>query len=139
MHALQEIRRVLIPGGILIDLRPLSENWAVEIVSRRDRRQAGRVKDSPDDLENDRVASVSLQTATEAGWYRREQEETFPFNYYWDTPEQMVEFIREEWSSFANLEDEVIGRARSLWAVADADARLRIQLNVLITRWRRLD
>ena len=33
VHALEEIRRVLLPGGILIDLRPLADRWRVEVVS----------------------------------------------------------------------------------------------------------
>ncbi|HEY5268876.1 MAG TPA: hypothetical protein VII97_00945 [Anaerolineales bacterium] len=32
VHALEEIQRVLAPGGTLLDLRPLADCWPVEIV-----------------------------------------------------------------------------------------------------------
>ena len=138
VHALEEIRRVLIPGGILIDLRPVAANWPVEVVSRRERQSAGRMTDSAEDVEQDEAANRSMATAAERGWYQRERERNFPFSYYWDSPEQMLEFVREEWADFASVDEDVMRRVRSLWAVADADARVRVQLNMLITRWGRL-
>lgn len=138
VHALAEVRRVLKPGGVLIDLRPLAENWPVEVVSRRERVTAGRIADSAEDLENDAAANRSFIAASESDWYQRDKEETFPFNYYWDSPEQMLQYVKEEWGDFATVDDEVAKRARSIWAVADADARVRIQLHMLISRCRRL-
>ena len=41
VHALSEVRRVLSPDGILIDLRPLADNWPVEVVSLREVRRTG--------------------------------------------------------------------------------------------------
>ncbi len=138
VHALAEIRRVLAPDGILLDLRPIAANWPIEVVSRRERMPAGRVTDLPEDLQNDEAANQFLAAAAERGWYRREKERSFPYSYYWDSPEQMLEFVKEEWADFASLDEDALRRLRSLWAVADADARVRVQLNMLITRWRRL-
>ncbi len=137
VHALEEIRQILAPDGILIDLRPIAANWPIEVVSRRERRLAGRVADSAEDLENDAAANQSLTVAAERGWFVREDEQTFPFNYYWDSPEQMATYVKEEWGDFAYLDEDVLKKTRSLWTVADADARVRIQLDMLITRWRR--
>ena len=138
VHALVEIRRVLAPDGILLDLRPIAANWPIEVVSRRERKPAGRVTDSEEDLENDEAANQSLATAAEQGWYGREKEQSFPYSYYWDSPDQMLEFVEDEWADFASLDEDVLRRLRSLWAVADADARVRIHVSMLITRWRRL-
>jgi hypothetical protein len=137
VHALEEIWRVLVSDGVLIDLRPLAANWPVEVVSRRERQRAGHVTDSEAALKDDAAANQAVEDAAQRGWCRREKEQTFPFNYYWDSPEQMRQFMEEEWEDFASLEEDLWKRIRSLWAVADADARVRIQVNMLITRWRR--
>ena len=36
VHALAEIRRVLVSDGVLIDLRPLADQWPVEVASLRE-------------------------------------------------------------------------------------------------------
>ncbi|MGC8160094.1 hypothetical protein ACP3WZ_26575, partial [Salmonella enterica] len=37
VHALKEIRRVLVPSGVLVDFRPIGAAWPLEIVSDRQR------------------------------------------------------------------------------------------------------
>ncbi len=135
VHALEEIRRALVQDGVLIDLRPLAASWPVEVVSRRERRRAGQVTDLDVATNDDAAANGAFAGAEARGWFRREREETFGFNYYWDSPEQMRSFLDEEWADFASLEPDVWKQVRSLWTVADADARVRIQLQMLITRW----
>jgi hypothetical protein len=139
VHALQEIRRVLAPGAALIDLRPLAANWPVEVVSGRETREAGRVSDLPRGREDDEAANRTLAQAGEDRWFSREREEFFPFHYYWDSPSEMQQYVEAEWEDFIGIDDDVWKNIRSLWAVADADARLRVRLNMLITRWQRLD
>ncbi len=126
------------PEGTLIDLRPISGGWSVEVVSRRERRRAGEVTDCELALQDDAAANEMIKVGETRGWFLRESEGTFPFNYYWDSPEQMHEFIEDEWDDVASIGPDVWKQARSIWAVADADARVRIQLQMLITRWRRL-
>jgi hypothetical protein len=40
-----------------------------------------------------------------------------------------------EWEGFEKLEEAVFADVKSAWAVANADARLRIRVSMLITRW----
>ena len=110
-----------------------------EVVSARERSRAGRIADQPEGPADDTAANQAMASAESAGWLKREQEETFPFYYYWDSPSAMKEFIDEEWSDFAAVEESVWQRTRALWAVADADARVRVQLTMLITRWKKTD
>lgn len=138
VHALEEIRRVLVPGGILIDLRPLADRWRVEVFSARETRQTGRMTDMPLGLEDDKAANLAMVEGEQRGWFLREKEELFPIHYVWDSASEMEEWIDSEWEGFVALEDEARRAARSAWALGDADSQVRVEVKVLITRWRKL-
>ncbi len=137
VHALREIQRVLIPGGILVDLRPFDDRWPVEVNSARETREVGRLLDFDHAISSDQAAERAMEQAAAEGRFRREAGEFFSFFYYWDTPNEMQEYIAEEWEDFNGLEEETVQAARSAWAVADADSRVRIRMKMLIARWRR--
>ncbi len=89
VHALNEIRRVLVPDGILIDIRPLLDRWQVEITSAREIRQTGRVQDFPIGLADDEAANRAIAQVAENGWFSRAQQDFFSYCYSWDTPGEM--------------------------------------------------
>jgi SAM-dependent methyltransferase len=138
VHALNEIHRVLAPGGILIDLRPLGGNWQIEVASRREVKEAGRVTDLAVGLGDDRAANDSVKQAETHKRFAREREEFFPFFYYWDSPNEMKGYMDEEWAGFVEIDEETWRNIRALWAIADADARLRVRVKMLITRWKKI-
>jgi hypothetical protein len=137
VHALTEIRRVLLPGGVLLDVRPLMDRWQIEVVSARGSIETGRVNDYPEPVAMDAAANQAIENMESLGWFRREQEEVFPFFYSWDLPSEMEEFIAEEWSDVIRLSDEARQATRAAWSVADADSRVRLKLKILITRWKK--
>ena len=136
VHALSEIRRVLLPDGILIDLRPVLDHWPIEVASARDVRGTGRIQDLPSGIADDEAANRSSARAEQDGWFIRQAEDFFPFVYSWDTPSEMEEWIEEEWEDFIRLDDATKQATRSAWALADADARVQIKMKMLITSWR---
>jgi SAM-dependent methyltransferase len=138
VHALDEIRRTLKPDGVLIDLRPVEENWPVEVNSSTGYQAAGRLIDVPLALTDDEAAFRAMREAESHRWFIKEKEEEFAFFYYWDTPSEMKEFMDEEWGDFEKLEEDVFQKTKSLWAMANADARVRVRVKMLITRWRKL-
>ncbi len=135
VHALDEIRRVLRPNGILLDLRPVEANWSVEIVSSAGWQAAGRLSDLPVAVEDDEAAFEAMRQAQANGWYVKKEEKEFAFFYYWDTPSEMKEFMDTEWEDFEKMEEHVYQKASSMWASANADARLRVRVNMLLTHW----
>ena len=135
VHALDEIRRTLKPNGILIDLRPVSSNWSVEVSSSTGYQLAGSLNDMPAGLADDEAAFNAMREVESRRWYIKEKEEEFAFFYYWDTPSEMKEFMETEWEDFEKIDEDVFQRTKSLWAVANADARVRVRVKMLFTKW----
>jgi hypothetical protein len=139
VHALDEIRRALVPRGILIDLRPYAGRWPVEVISSAGLHLVGHVTDLPREVSDDQASDQALETASARGWYALEQRGNFPFYYYWDTPNEMAEYIREEWEDFIRLEESTLDTIRTIWATENADARVRMRLNMVISRWQKME
>jgi SAM-dependent methyltransferase len=136
VHALDEIRRVLKPDGILIDLRPVEANWSVEISSSTGYQVAGSLTDMPSAQADDEAAFKAMREAESRRWFIKEKEEEFAFFYYWDLPTELKEFMETEWDSFEKMEESVFEAVKSAWAVANADAQIRVRVKMLITKWK---
>jgi FMN phosphatase YigB (HAD superfamily) len=136
VHALDEIRRVLLPDGTLIDIRPFADGWQVEIASASGVKEIGRVNHLPAQVDPDIASNEAMKEVESRGWFEREQEELFPFLYSWDTPSEMEKFITEDWEDSVELSDEVKKAARAAWAIGDADSHVRVRVKILITKWR---
>lgn len=137
MHALEEIRRTLVPDGVLIDLRPLADRWPVVLISDRLHHQIGRLTDLPAGLADDEAANISIQEAAQKGWFQCEIEQTFPFFYYWDGPEEMRAYIQEKWTDFIQLDEDKYSSMQSIWAVAGTDRRICVKMKMLLVCWRK--
>ena len=138
VHALHEICRVLIAHGTIIDLRPLTGSWPVEVVTRQQRHAVGNVTGVQEGIADDTAANQAMERAASEGLLQREQEELFDFRYYWNSPGEAQEYVDEEWADFCSLGADVWKEARRQWALADADARVSVRLKMLITRWKKL-
>jgi SAM-dependent methyltransferase len=139
VHALDEIRRVLKPNGILIDLRPVEDHWSVEVVSTQEIKVAGSLTDMPIGKADDEAAFCAMREVESRGWFVKEREEEFAFFYNWDMPSEMKEYMEKEWEDFEKMEDNVYKAVQSAWAIANAEARVRVRMKMLITRWSKPD
>jgi hypothetical protein len=136
VHALSEIRRVLVPDGILIDLRPFSDEWRIEVFSARETRETGHVTPLPEGIADDEAASQAMADVESRGWFKRENEIYFPIHYVWDAASEAEKWIEEEWEGVATLGEETRRATRSAWALGDADSQVRVKVKMLITRWK---
>lgn len=134
VHALGEIHRVLVPEGDLIDLRPISDQWRIEVFSRRETLDVGHVTDLQLALEDDEAANQAIKNAEANGWFKRESKTFFPLHYVWDTASDMETWIDKEWENFIALDEEARRATRSAWALGDADTRVRVRAKMLIAR-----
>jgi hypothetical protein len=137
VHALDETHRVLVKGGSLVDLRPLLDRWPIEVSSNGENREVGRATDLPSPLADDGAANQAMALAEQHGWFLRERQDVFPFFYYWDTPREMQGYIDETWNDVIQVEDDLWSSLRSSWSTANADARVRIRLKMMITSLRK--
>lgn len=136
VHALSEIRRVLTPDGILIDLRPFTEEWRIEVVSLRETRKTGFITPQPVGVADDEAANRAMADVESRGWFKREEGIEFPIHYVWDTASEAEKWIEEEWEGVATLSEDAKRATRSAWALSDADAQVRVKVKMLITKWR---
>ena len=137
VHALSEIKRILLPGGIFIDLRPILDRWEIEVASSRETKAIGRVHDNEVGLIDDRAANESIAEVERRKWFWKEEETFFSYIYSWDSPQEMYEWQDEEWENFITIESETRKAVRSVWATSDGDSRVRLKMKMLITRWRK--
>ena len=138
VHALQEIHRALVPRGVLIDLRPLSNNWPLEVIVDGQASFAGPVDDSPA-IPDDEAANSALAQIGRDGWFIREREGTFDFLWYWDSLAEMESGFASDpsWVGFVSLPAETAARAQALSASVRHEARVRLRLHMHIARWRK--
>jgi len=139
VHALHEICRVLIAHGTIVDLRPLTGSWPLEVVSNRQRHAIANVTGVAESIADDTAANEAMERTASEGLLRREQEELFDFSYYWNSPAEAKEHIDEEWADFATVGADAWKEVRRHWATADADARVSVRLKLLIARWKKLE
>ncbi len=137
VHALHEIERVLAPDGLLVDLRPLLDQWPVEVAWAGGYEEAGRATDLPEPLADDAAANAAVAEFAASGRLRREREDMFSIYYYWDTPKEMESYIAEQWDDVISIEESVWKNLRSMWAEAAADAQPRLRVKMSITRYRK--
>jgi len=137
VHALSEIKRILSPGGILLDLRPILDRWKIEVASLRETKVAGRVHDNKVGLADDDAANKSIADAERRKWFTKEQETYFNYIYSWDSPQEMQDWMDDEWEGFITIDNETLKATRSVWATSDGDSRVRLKMKMLITRWKK--
>jgi hypothetical protein len=116
----------------------LEASWPIEVASASGFLESGRLIDLAEAIADDEAAGDAMAEASARGWFQRELEESFSYFYYWDTPSELNEFMQTEWEGIEKLEESVLQAVRSAWAIANADARIRVRVKMLITRWKKL-
>jgi hypothetical protein len=119
VHALNELWRVLTPGGRLIDLRPRPANWPLELVANGRFTVVGNTDNAPF-LEDDSAAEAAIHGIAHDGRFALEQKTSFDCLTYWDTLDDMLTYYRESpRRPPMYVPDDVQMRARKLEAASE--------------------
>ncbi len=135
VHALSEARRVLQPGGRLIDLRPSMLNRRVELALPDATLFVGEIDSSstwPDHI----AANEALDAALLAGAFGLEHMTTFAYVQDLDALADLREF--EAGLRRSVMPDSIFEQIAALTAGRPADYIIRIRREMLVARYRRL-
>jgi hypothetical protein len=138
VHALEEIRRLLKPTGILIDIHPVAESSPIEI------HQGGQI-DLAGDLSvrqwctDYEQADMALSEITQRGLFAVERESVFDSLTHYDSVEELRTGLKESIDKFARdaqSADEAVPHAEALAARAEELIQAAVSGADLIVRER---
>ena len=140
VHALREIWRVLIPGGMLLDLRPRPQSRPIEVIRGRDVRAVETLAASEGFIADERASDAALRQVVDGGWFVPEGKTEFEFSYYWDSVEEMKGFMEANWRRRGVMSSRPAWEAarRALTAQGQG-ARLRCRERITLVTYQRLD
>jgi hypothetical protein len=130
VHALTEIWRTLVPGGILLDIRPYLPFRPLELVMGPEVKTLGRL-DEADFDPGDPAADEAVAEAMRRGLFRLQETGWFYYSSYWDSIADLREYLRD-WFDVARLPRRLAGAARSALRLAGPASRLRLQTYVVV-------
>ena len=92
----------------------------------------------PRGVADDAAANQAMKEVEARRWFIQKTNEEFPYFYYWDTPSEMKDFMEREWGDFEKLDEAVYRSTSSLWASANADARVRVRVKMHAAVWNKI-
>ena len=138
VNALQEVCRVVVPGGIVVDLRPMSARYRLAVVTET-RATAVAEIEAYEAQEDDNAADAAVEHAVSQGWLLPGGGFQFDFEFYWDTVVEMKAFaetsrrIRRAGLDYAELEEQ----RRRLSHAAEPAARFRCHRPMMLKHYRK--
>ena len=129
VHALREAQRVVRTGGVIVDLRPVATDAAIEVVTPNEVVRVGTVDGSPGKPHDD-----ATNRALAASHLARLRHWRFEVAIYWDSVDEMVTRLA---GSTRHLEPTLkdIGAAREKFD-ANNGSRLRYHEAMVLTTYR---
>jgi hypothetical protein len=129
VHALKEAWRVMAPQGIMMDIRPLSVDTPLEVISGEMRQLAGIVDMSPD-LKYDIAADQAIETVRREGIFIEKQVDEFEYVYYWKTFHGMMADFEERWKDEIIVPEDVINKAQQFYEENRPNGMLRLGMRM---------
>lgn len=136
VHALEEATRVLARDGQLVDLRPISVDSRLEILSGETVQAAGVIDFSPG-LPEDEAADKAVAKLVRRDDLVPDGSRQFEHAYYWDDLPSMRAYVEDRWSDSAVIPDRVFKKAEELIRKSPRPTRIRVRLVVSLATYRK--
>ena len=126
VHALRDARRTLVRKGVLVDLRPRSTVFSIDVVAGPHTEAVGKADASAGEAD-DRAADAAIQVEVNAGRLTPRSEARFEVHFYWDTTAGLLEYLRtgRRPKLLDRPGDEIEAKLQMIRAEAGPAARLR--------------
>jgi hypothetical protein len=129
VHALEQARRVLVPQGILLDLRPYGWQAPLEFL-HGGRTQPIAMLDTSSDWPDSLAADRAFESAVQVGLFQPSHTESFDQAYYWDSVADLLVDYNEKWKGDIKLPRSAVRKAARMYQEVSTPARLRIRFPV---------
>jgi hypothetical protein len=113
VHALETVHALLVPDGLLIDIRPTGDPPAFEVHIDGQVSHAGFIRETDDFVEYFQ-ARDAVDEAIERGLFALEREDTFPFYTYGSTMGELRDWLLTNWSD-AIIDEEIVQRGEEFF------------------------
>jgi hypothetical protein len=131
VHALREAWRVLVPGGTLLDLRPVAESYPIEIVRGQDIEVVGSVEPSAKAFADDAASDDAVRAMVRERLLAARRRIEFECALWWDTVDEMRDSF-ESWTRHVAPSPARLARARAAEARGGA-TRLRSRGRLILS------
>ena len=138
VDALEEAYRVMVPGGILVDLRPISARYRLEVVTDAATTAVADVE-AYGVQDDDDAADAAVEHVVSRGRLLPGGRVQFDFEFYWDTVVEMKAFaeasrrMRQAGLDFGELEE----RRRGLSGGTERAARFLCHRPTILNTYRK--
>ena len=125
VHALNESWRVLTPGGMLVDLRPISMDVPILVLTEGGWLPAGFPDHSPDRV-HDLACDQALRQVVREGRFSLRKRRYFDAHNYWNSVEDLRDEINERWKDDILVTEDTWEQARRLFAQGRGENRVQM-------------
>jgi hypothetical protein len=137
VHALQETWRVLQSSGVIIDLRPISVDVPLLILTDSGWQSAGLPDQSPDRV-HDIAADQALRIVIQDELYIKVRRRYFDINYYWNNLKELETDIEDRWKDDIVISKEIWQQAKLLFKNGRGEQRVRFPFRKKITVYQKI-
>jgi hypothetical protein len=137
VHALHEAWRVLVPRGIMVDLRPYMVDAPLEIVTKGGTETAG-LGDASLNRDHDLAADKAFEFGIHEEKFKELKLEYFQEAYYWNSMKSMVADVESRWKEDVILPEDVLRQAFLLYKKHQAHARVRLWVRMKMVLYGKL-